>query len=125
MSSTVGSAKSSQKMDKYKETLEWLADIHHRTLINSQKMDNMKLTYNDLQPHQKKFWDVVETLLKMGITPTPRVVNEALGKPIRTSWNGPLCQIRTYLLNEYGYELVDVGRFSSANTWRWKRKIDE
>lgn len=85
----------------------------------------MKLTYNDLQPHQKKFWDVVETLLKMGVTPTPRVVNEALGKPIRTSWNGPLCAIRTYLLNEYGYELVDVGHFSSAKTWRWKKKIDE
>lgn len=80
------------------------------------------LIYNNLQPHQKKFWDTVEAILKLGITPTPRVVNEALGKPIRTSWNGPLCRIRSQLLDQYGYELVEVGFGMRRTTWRWKKK---
>lgn len=82
----------------------------------------VKLRYENLQPHQKKFWDVVETLLKMGVTPTPRVVNEALGKNKRTSWNGPLCQIRSQLLDEYGYELVEHTRGWGSNVWRWEKK---
>jgi len=83
-----------------------------------------RLEYNDLQPHQKKFWDIVEAILQMGITPTPRVVNEALGKPIRTSWNGTLCRIRAQLLDKYGYELVQKSRWSGPY-WRWVKKSDD
>ena len=72
------------------------------------------LIYKDLQPHQKKFWDTVEAILKMGITPTPKVVNEALGKYPRTSWNGPLCKIRAQLLKKYGYRLTLNG-----HSYRW------
>ena len=79
------------------------------------------LVYDNLQPHQKKFWDIVETFLKMGVTPTPRVVNEALGKPKRTSWNGPLCRIRAQLLTKYGYVLVEHSGFRGSN-WRWEKK---
>lgn len=82
-----------------------------------------KLVYTELQPHQRKFWDVVENLLKMGVTPTPRVVNEALGKHKRTSWNGPLCRIRAQLMDEYGYELVQVGNGFRRDTWRWRKKV--
>lgn len=89
--------------------------------------ESFKLQYEDLQPHQKKFWDVVETLLKMGVTPTPRVVNEALGKAKDTSWNGPLVRIRTQLLTEYEYELVE--RYSrhrlGSGQWRWQKKKQE
>jgi hypothetical protein len=85
------------------------------------KVDRFDLKYENLQPHQKRFWDVVDTILAMGITPTPRVVNEALGKPIRTSWNGPLCKIRRQLLLNYGYELVESKSFRGSN-WRWKKK---
>lgn len=89
--------------------------------------EDFKLHYENLQPHQKKFWDVVETLLKMGVTPTPRVVNEALGKAKRTSWNGPLCRIRSQLLIEYDYELVEHtrGLGLGRSVWRWeKKKVD-
>lgn len=82
------------------------------------------LVYSELQPHQRKFWDVVDTLLQMGVTPTPRVVNEALGKPKRTSWNGPLCRIRSQLLDEYGYELVEHTRGFGRSVWRWEKKHD-
>lgn len=79
------------------------------------------IEYENMQPHQKKFYDTVKEILEMGITPTPRVVNEALGKPVRQSWNGPLCQIRTSLLREYGYELVEIQRLGYSNTYRWKK----
>ena len=62
-----------------------------------------RIVYDDLQPHQKKFYDTVKEILELGITPTPRVVNEALGKANHASWNGPLCKIRTQLLRDYGY----------------------
>lgn len=77
-----------------------------------------------MQPHQQKFHDTVKAILEMGITPTPRVVNEALGKPIRTSWNGPLCAIRSRLMREYGYELVQIQRFGHNSTYRWKKKVE-
>ena len=80
-----------------------------------------ELLYDNLQPHQKRFWDVVETLLKMGVTPTPKPVNQALGKEISTSWNGPLCRIRTQLLEKYGYELVEHKRLRGG-VWRWEKK---
>ena len=78
------------------------------------------LVYENLQPHQKKFWDTVENFLKMGVKPTPSIVNQALGKPIRTTWNGPLCRIRAQLLDQYGYVLVfKEGRFMGRGNWRW------
>lgn len=78
--------------------------------------------YDSLMPHQKKFYDTVKQILDLGITPTPKVVNEALGKPIRTSWNAPLCRIRQYLLQQYGYEPVRVGRGIGGGVIRYKKK---
>lgn len=91
--------------------------------------ESFNLRYQDLQPHQKKFWDTVESILQMGITPTPRVVNEALGKRKNTSWNGPLCRIRQQLLAEHDYVLVFHQRFShrtlrDVGQWRWEKVAD-
>lgn len=84
----------------------------------------VKIDYNHLQPHQKKFWDIVESILKMGITPTPRVVNEALGKYSGATWNGALCKIRAQLLEQYGYEKVfKESRFTGKGNWRWVKKV--
>lgn len=84
-------------------------------------LDTTFIDLDLLQPHQRKFYETVEKILQMGITPTPRVVNEALGKAKSTTWNGPLVQIRTFLLEKYGYERVFSERSRSPN-YRWKKK---
>jgi hypothetical protein len=93
-----------------------------KAITFNQETREYEVDYVLLQPHQKRFYDTVQKIIDLGITPTPKVVNQALGKANGTSWNGPLVLIRTYLLQKNGYVRVyHESKFLGAGKWRWEK----
>lgn len=57
----------------------------------------------ELRPGLKTFWTHCENFLSQGVSPTPKLLNNALGRDKRRSLNGDECRIRTNLMNKYGW----------------------